>query len=255
MKVVILAGGLGLRLVEETKTRPKPMVEIGNKPILWHIMQYFSQYDFRDFIVALGYMGDVIKKYFHDLHLIDSNLKVRTYSGEVTVENSKRPDWTIELIETGLETKTGGRIKRLKPYLQDQTFILVNGDGISNVDIHELLQFHRSHGKLATLTAVRSPSRFGHLEFEGDEVVAFSEKPESSETWINAAIFVLESGIFDYIEGDHTKWEVEPLEQLTRAGQLMVYKHSGFWQCMDTIHEKRILDELWRQGNPPWKIW
>jgi len=231
------------------------MVEIGGMPILLHIMKYFGYYNFRDFVIALGYQGNVIKNYILDLHLAHSNLKVNTYNGDVIIEDSNRPEWLIELIETGLETKSGGRLKRLKPYLQDQTFVVANGDGLSNMDLHKLLTFHESHGKLATLTAVKSLSRFGHVTFDGDRVIEFSEKPEIPENWINAGIYVLEPQIYDYIEGDMTKWEGEPLELLARDDQLMVYKHYDFWQCMDTLHDKRKLEELWQGGYPPWKNW
>ncbi|MBD3169387.1 MAG: glucose-1-phosphate cytidylyltransferase [candidate division Zixibacteria bacterium] len=255
MKVAILAGGVGTRLVEETEIKPKPMVEIGGKPILWHIMMHYAHFGYKDFIIALGYKGHVIKKYMVDYCSLNSNLTVNLSSGEVTIHNGSKQDWNVELIDTGMPTLTGGRIKRLKPYIGDETFMLTWGDGVSDVDLDKLLQFHRSHGKLATLTAVRPPARFGHLEFEGEKVVQFSEKPQTAEGWINGAFFVLEPGIFNYIDGDMTQWEKEPLERLAADGQLMAYRHGSFWQCMDTLRDKKLLQDLWDNGNPPWKLW
>jgi glucose-1-phosphate cytidylyltransferase len=255
MKVAILAGGLGSRLAEETETRPKPMVEIGGRPILWHIMMHYSTYGLKDFAIALGYKGEVIKKYMVDYCSLNSNLTVNLQTGQIEMHGGVKPDWTIDLIDTGLSTQTGGRIKRLAPYLGDQTFMLTWGDGVSDVDLDALLAFHRSHGKLATLTAVRPPARFGHLQLDGEQIVEFSEKPQIGEGWINGAFFVLEPGIFDYIDGDTTHWEKEPLERLARDGQLMAYKHTSFWQCMDTIREKKILESFWESGKAPWKIW
>ena len=256
MKVAILAGGVGSRLEEETDVRQKPMVEIGGKPILWHIMQYYSCYGFREFVIALGYKGDYIKKYFVDYASLQGNLRVETHSGDIQVrENGEQVDWTIDLIETGVKTQTGGRIKRLAPHMGNETFMLTWGDGVSNVDLNDLIRFHKSHGKLATLTAVRPTARFGHLDLDGDRITEFSEKPQTREGWINGAFFVLEPSVFDYIEGDHTSWEREPMEQLARDGQLMAYKHDGFWQCMDTLRDKRLLNELWDSGESLWKIW
>ena len=255
MKVAILAGGHGTRLAEETDVKPKPMVEIGGRPMLWHIMMIYAQYGFKDFVIALGYKGEVIKKYMVDYCALSSNLTVDLGTGNVAVHNGNKPDWTVELIDTGMRSQTGGRIKRLAPYMGDETFMLTWGDGVSDVRIPDLLNFHRSHGKLATLTAVRPPARYGHLQFEGDRVAEFSEKPQTGEGWINGAFFVLEPAIFDYIEGDDTQWEKEPLEGLARNGQLMAYRHSSFWQCMDTLREKYVLEELWRSGKAPWKTW
>ena len=255
MKVAILAGGVGTRLVEETQIKPKPMVEIGGKPILWHIMMHYFRYGYKDFIIALGYKGEYIKKYMIDYCHLNNNLTVDVKNGDVKIHNSEqKPDWLVELIDTGIDTLTGGRIKRLQPYLQNGTFMLTWGDGVSNVDLSDLLRFHKSHGKLATLTAVRPHARFGHLDIEGDQVVEFSEKPQTREGWINGAFFVLEPGIFDYINGDDTQWEKEPMEQLARDGQLMCYKHTSFWQCMDTLRDKRLLESLWQNGDPPWTI-
>lgn len=255
MKVAILAGGHGTRLAEETEVRPKPMVEIGGKPILWHIMMIYAHHGFKDFVIALGYKGEIIKKYMLDYCALSSDLTVNLKNGDVTFHNGSKLDWTVQLVDTGLHTQTGGRIKRLAPHIGNETFLLTWGDGVSDIDIHKLLSFHRSHGKLATLTAVRPPARYGHLELDGDVVGEFSEKPQTREGWINGAFFVLEHGIFDYIEGDNTQWEKEPLEGMARDGQLMAYRHTSFWQCMDTLREKHILETLWNSVNPPWKVW
>lgn len=255
MKVAILAGGFGSRLAEETEIKPKPMVEIGGRPILWHIMMHYSFYGFNDFVIALGYKGEVIKKYMVDFAALNSNLRVNLRNGHVQMNGGFKPEWTVELVDTGMKTMTGGRIKRLQPFLGEGTFMLTWGDGVSNLNLRDLLAFHRSHGKLATLTAVRPPARYGHLELEGNKVCVFSEKPQASEGWINGAFFVLEPEVMDYIDGDETQWEKEPLERLAREGQLMAYRHESFWQCMDTLREKYILDTLWESGQAPWKIW
>jgi glucose-1-phosphate cytidylyltransferase len=255
MKVAILAGGVGSRLAEETEIKPKPMVEIGGMPILWHIMMHYANYGYNEFVVALGYKGEVIKKYMADYSSLNSNLVVNMRTGEIRMNGGQRPDWTVELIDTGIPTLTGGRIKRLAPFIGNETFMLTWGDGVSNIDLDELLDFHRSHGRLATLTAVRPPARFGHLAFEGDQVRKFTEKPQTSEGWINGAFFVLEPEVFDYIDGDETQWEREPLERLANDGQLMAYRHTGFWQCMDTLRDKRLLEDLWQSGDAPWKVW
>ncbi len=254
LKVAILAGGTGSRLAEETETKPKPMVEIGGIPIMWHIMNHYAAYDHKDFVIALGYKGEVIKRYVLDQTELGHDLSVSLADGRVKVHKGETVDWNIRLVDTALQTQTGGRIKRLAPYLGSSTFMLTWGDGVSDVDLDELLAFHRSHGKLATLTAVRPPARFGHLELTGDQIVEFSEKPQAQEGWINGAFFVLEPEIFDYIDGDATHFEKEPLERLARAGQLMAYRHNSFWQCMDTIREKILLETLWQSGNAPWKI-
>lgn len=253
MKVCILAGGHGTRLAEETEIRPKPMVEIGGKPILWHIMKHYAAFDHKDFVVALGYKGDYIKKYFAEYASMQGNMAIDLKNGKVTCDACPI-DWNIELVETGLNTMTGGRIKRLKPFVNNETFMLTWGDGLTNVDLDALLAFHKHHGKLATLTTVRPPARYGHLQLGSDgKVMEFSEKPQASEGWINGAFFVLEPEIFDYIEGDQTQWEKEPMEGLAMDGQLMAYKHTDFWQCMDTLREKYILETLWKTGNPPWE--
>jgi len=255
MKVAILAGGVGTRLAEETAIKPKPMVEIGGRPILWHIMKHYSHFGNNEFVIALGYKGEYIKKYMVDFCHFNSNLTVKLNNGDVKVHDGNKVDWTVELIDTGMSTLTGGRIKRLASYLNNGTFMLTWGDGVSNVNLNELLKFHKSHGKLATLTAVRPTARFGHLDLNRDKVLEFSEKPQTKEGWINGAFFVLEPGIFDYIDGDHTQWEKGPLEQLAKDGQLMAYKHEGFWQCMDTLRDKHLLNELWDSGKVAWKIW
>jgi glucose-1-phosphate cytidylyltransferase len=255
MKVGILAGGYGSRLAEETSVRPKPMVEIGGRPILWHIMKHYSHHGFHEFVIALGYKGEMIKEYFIDYSALSNNLTVDLKSGTLKSHTGEKPDWTVELIDTGMDTLTGGRIKRLAPYLGDGTFMLTWGDGVSDVDLKALLAFHKAHGKLATLTAVRPPARYGHLDLDDDRVKVFSEKSQLQEGWINGAYFVLEPGVFDYIEGDDTQWEREPLERLAREGQLMAFRHTSFWQCMDTMREKHILESHWRSGQAPWKVW
>ncbi len=255
MKVAILAGGAGSRLAEETQIKPKPMVEIGGRPLLWHIMKHYAHYGFKEFVIALGYKGEIIKKYMVDYSSLHSNLIVNLQTGEVKMNGGSKPDWTVNLIDTGIPTMTGGRIKRLAPYLGDSSFMLTWGDGVSDVNLHQLLAFHHSHGKLATMTAVRPPARYGHMVFEGDRVAEFTEKPQTGEGWINGAFFVLEPGIFDYIDDDSTQWEKEPLEKLARDGQLMAYRHDSFWQCMDTLREKHILETLWQTNQAPWKIW
>lgn len=255
MKVGILAGGVGSRLAEETEIRPKPMVEIGGRPILWHIMKYYESFDFNEFVVALGYKGEYIKKYMVDYCHLYNDVTVHQGQGRIEVHDGPRDDWTAQLIDTGQSTNTGGRIKRLQPYLGDETFMLTWGDGVSDVDLRKLLEFHKSHGKLATLTAVRPTARFGRLELDGNRIAEFSEKPQTGEGWINGAFFVLEPGIFDYIAGDDTQWEKEPLEELAKDGQLMAYLHEGFWQCMDTLREKQLLQSMWDEGDAPWKVW
>lgn len=254
VKVGILAGGLGSRLAEETDVKPKPMVEVGGRPLLWHIMKYYAHFDFRDFVIALGYRGEVIKRWMREYPDLTNDLTVDFRTGDVAVHDGDREDWTVSLIDTGQPTATGGRIKRLAPYLGDTTFMLTWGDGVSTVDLHALLAFHHSHGRLATLTAVRPPARFGHLELDGEQIVEFSEKPQVNEGWINGAFFVLEPGVFDYIDGDVTQWERDPLERLAKDGQLMAYRHYGFWQCMDTIRDRKLLQSLW-DTEPPWKVW
>lgn len=255
MKVGILAGGVGTRLSEETTVKPKPMVEIGNRPILWHIMRYYYQYGYDEFVVALGYKGEYIKRWFFEEAHLASDLRIRSAEGVVESKGAAPEDWTVDLIETGQQTNTGGRIKRLVPHLGPGTFMLTWGDGVANVDLDALLKFHRSHGKLATLTAVRPPARYGHLDIDGDQVVEFSEKPQAAEGWINGAFFVLEPEIAEYIDGDDTLFEREPLERLAAEGQLMAYRHDDFWSCMDTLRDKVMLERLWQSDKPPWRNW
>ncbi len=256
MKVGILAGGHGTRLAEETEIKPKPMVEIGGRPILWHIMMHYSCYGHDNFVIALGYKGEVIKRYMVDYCSLNSNLTVNLRAGRVdTHDNGAIQDWTIELIDTGLNTMTGGRIKRLQPYMKNETFMLTWGDGVSTVDLDKLLAFHRNHGRLITMTAVRPPARYGHMELEGDRIREFTEKPQTAEGWINGAFFVVEPQVFDYIDGDDTQFEKEPLERLAADGELMAYRHDGFWQCMDTRRDKYVLEKMWESGQAPWKTW
>lgn len=255
MKVVILAGGFGTRLSEETETKPKPMVEIGGRPMLWHIMKVYAHFGFNEFILALGYRGDVIKRYFLEYSESNADLTVDLGTGRVTAHNASHEDWTVHLVDTGLETITGGRLKRLASWLRNGTFMMTYGDGVADIDLRALLRFHRSHGKLATVTAVRPPARFGGLMFEGDRVSKFTEKPQIGEGWINGGFFVLEPAVVDYIDGDATHWEREPLERLAIDRELFAYKHDGFWQSMDTLRDVRLLNAVWSSGEPPWKLW
>ena len=255
MKVVILAGGLGTRLSEETVLRPKPMVEIGGKPILWHIMKIYSSYGFNDFVICLGFKGYVVKEYFSNyfLHMSDVTFDMRNNSMEVH-QNYAEP-WKVTLVDTGADSMTGGRVKKVAPYL-DGTFMLTYGDGVADVDINALLAFHRSHGKDATVTSTQPSGRFGALNIDGDgNVLAFQEKPVGDGSWINGGFFVLEPAVLDRIDADATVFEKEPLEGLARDGKLAAYKHSGFWQPMDTLRDKNHLEELWNSGNAPWKVW
>ena len=255
MKVVILAGGVGSRLSEETVLKPKPMVEIGGMPILMHIMMYYGQFGHSDFLIALGYKGEVIKKYMVDYCNLSSDLTVRLGTGDVSRHSSNTKDWTVSMIDTGVPTLSGGRIKRLQPYLGTETFLLTWGDGLATVDVNDLIRFHRSHGKLITVTAVHPPARFGALELDGNQVTCFNEKHQLREGWINGAFFVLEPGVFDYIDGDMVQFELEPLKRLAGDGQFMAYRHDGFWQCMDTLRDKVLLEKLWADNCAPWKIW
>jgi glucose-1-phosphate cytidylyltransferase len=254
VKVAILAGGVGSRLSEETEVKPKPMVEIGGRPILWHIMKHYYRHGFDDFVVALGYKGEYIKRWALDLAVMQGDVTI-SGDGRVIPHEGQRDNWFVTLVDTGVETQTGGRIKRLAPHLGEGTFMLTWGDGVSDVDLHRLLDFHRSHGRLATMTAVRPPARFGHMLLDGPLVTEFSEKPQAREGWINGAFFVLEPPVIDYIDGDMTHWEREPLERLAAEGQLMAYRHESFWQCMDTLRDKVLLDAMWASGEAPWKTW
>ena len=256
MKAVILAGGFGSRLSEETTIRPKPMVEVGDKPILWHIMNIFSAQGVDEFIIALGYKSEYIKEYFLNFYAINSNLSLDLASGRTTIHDGNQPKWKLHLVDTGLHTQTGGRLKRLKDWLEpDETFMFTYGDGVANVDLKALLQFHHHHGMLATVTTVRPPARFGRIAFEGHTITAFHEKADASESWINGGFFALNARVLDYIDDDTTIWERDPMEKLARDQQLAGFRHTGFWSCMDTLHEKQMLDALWNSGEAPWKIW
>jgi glucose-1-phosphate cytidylyltransferase len=255
MKVAILAGGLGTRLAEETSARPKPMVEIGEHPILWHIMQIYATFGFKEFVIALGYKGDVIKEHFINYRRRSRSCTVSLATGEVTYHDGDSLNWTVHLLETGLHTQTGGRIKRIAEYLDNEPFLLTYGDGVCNIDIRRLVEFHQRQGKLATVTVVRPPARFGSVVFDGELMVGFEEKPQLSEGWINGGFFVLRPEVTRYIAGDESIWEREPMERLAADGQLAAYKHEGFWQCMDTLRDVRLLNSLWESGNPPWKVW
>lgn len=254
MKTIILAGGLGTRLAELTANLPKPMVEIGGKPILWHILNGYSVQGFREFIIALGYKSEVIKKYFLDFYAINNDLTLDLAAGRTKIRSENQPDWTVHLVDTGIATQTGGRIKRLEGWVGDETFMMTYGDGLSNVNIKALISFHKKHGKLATITAVRPSARFGGLVLQDNQVIEFSEKNQAHEGWINGGFFVLEPEIFNYIGSDQTIWEKEPLENLASNGQLMAYFHEGFWQPMDTLREQRLLESLWLSGIAPWKM-
>lgn len=256
MKAVILAGGFGTRLSEETVVRPKPMVEIGGKPILWHIMNIFATHGIKEFIIAIGYRGEVIKDYFLKFYAFNNNLSIDLATGATIIQNGPQPDWKVHLIDTGLHTETGGRLKRLQSWLaEDETFLFTYGDGVADLDITSLLKFHSAHGKIATVTTVHSPARFGRIAFQEDLVTEFHEKPQAAEGWINGGYFVLNSQVFDYIRGDDSIWEREPVERLAHDGQLMGYRHHKFWSCMDTLKEKTYLENLWSSGKAPWKIW
>ena len=256
MKVVLLAGGLGTRISEETSTRPKPMVEIGGKPILWHIMKIYSHYGFNDFVVCLGYKGYVIKEYFANYFLHTSDVTFDMANNKMEVHQNYAEPWQVTLVDTGADTMTGGRLKRVKDYVGNETFMMTYGDGVSNVDIAELVKFHKSHGKQATLTATQPSGRFGAININNqEEVTSFQEKPAGDGSWINGGFFVLEPSVFQYLDGDDTIWERKPLESLAASNQLSAYKHNNFWQPMDTLRDKNHLEELWATGNAPWKLW
>ena len=255
MKVVILAGGLGTRLSEETESRPKPMVEIGGHPIIWHIMKHYARHGFHEFVLALGYKGEEIKRFFLDYNRLRASVTVDLASGRSNFHEGAPEDWTVHMIDTGLKTNTANRLKLLQPWLEGETFMLTYGDGVCNIDLQDLVRFHRSHGRLATVTAVRPPARFGGIIFDGDLVSQFTEKPQIGEGWINGGFMVLQPGVLDYIKGDDLSLESDTLEQLAADHQLAAYKHDGFWQCMDTLRDLRLLEHLWQSDQPPWKTW
>jgi len=256
MKVVVLAGGFGTRLSEETDLKPKPMVEIGGHPIIWHILKIYSHYGFNDFIICLGYKGYMIKEYFANYFLHNSDVSIDLAKNKIEVINCHSESWKVTLIDTGFNTMTGGRIKRIKSYIGDETFMLTYGDGVADVNIDKLVRFHKNHGKYATVTAVQPSGKFGALTIVKDnEVASFIEKPAGDGSWVNGGFFVLEPQIFDYIKGDEPYWEREPLENLAKENQLVAYKHAGFWKPMDVLRDKRELEEMWNKGAAPWKSW
>ena len=257
MKVVILAGGLGTRISEESDFKPKPMIEIGGKPILWHIMKIYSHYGFNDFIICCGYKAYVIKDYFHHYYMHQADMTINLGNNSIDYHNSKAEPWCVTLIDTGINTMTGGRIKRIQPYVGDEPFMLTYGDGVSNVNIAALLEYHKKNNKLATLTAVQPSGKFGALDYyDNNEIISFKEKPKGDGAWINGGFFVCEPSVFEYIrEGDETVWERGPLEGLASDEKLNAFKHEGFWQPMDTLRDKNELEKLWAQGQAPWKLW
>lgn len=255
MQVIILAGGRGTRLAEDTAARPKPMIEIGGKPILWHIMHIYAAHGYKEFLVACGYMGQLIKEYFRNIFVHERDFVVDLTDGSLQLLGSANIDWRVGVIDTGLDTQTGGRLRRLESLVGRETFMVTYGDGVGDIDVTALVDFHRRHGRLATVTAVRPPARFGSLSIDGDVVREFAEKPQTGEGWINGGFFVFEPAVFDYLAGDDTLLEREPLERLTADEQLMAFRHPGFWQPMDTLREKHLLESLWASGAAPWKIW
>jgi glucose-1-phosphate cytidylyltransferase len=254
MKAVILAGGLGTRISEESHLRPKPMIEIGGKPILWHIMKIYSRYGINEFVICLGYRGYIVKEYFANYFLHMSNVTFDMVENRMEVHEHHAEPWRVTLVDTGQDTMTGGRLKRVRDYIGDETFCFTYGDGVSDIDINDAIRFHKAHGKAATVTAIQPPGRYGALNMEGDVVRSFQEKPAGDGAWINGGFFVLEPSVIDRIAGDHTFWEQEPLQGLAEDGELVSYRHTGFWQAMDTLRDKNQLEELWSR-NPPWKVW
>ena len=255
MKVVILAGGLGTRISEESIHKPKPMIEIGGKPILWHIMKHYSFFNLNDFVICCGYKGYLIKEYFLNYFYHVSDITINLKDNSVEIHKKQSEPWKVTLVDTGNESMTGGRIKAIKEYIDNQTFCLTYGDGLADIDIHKLIKHHQSQKRFATITGTEPPGRFGSLRVEGSKVIGFQEKPKGDGAIINGGFFVLEPEVFDYIEGKNTLWEKEPLENLAKTNQLSVYKHDGFWQPMDTLREKNYLEELWSSNQAPWKLW
>ena len=253
MKVILLAGGRGSRISEQTDSIPKPMIEIGGKPILWHIMQIYANFSHNDFLIALGYKGEVIKDYFSRYHVLNSDFSVNLRSGKITPLRSETTDWDVTLVDTGVHSMTGGRVKRMKDFVEEKACMLTYGDGLADINIDELLSFHKSHGRLLTVTAVHPGARFGELEIDGDDVLSFQEKPQVKQGWINGGYFVIEPDFFDFISDDMTILEREPLEEVARAGEMKAYKHDGFWHCMDTKRDRDNLELMWRSGKAPWQ--
>jgi glucose-1-phosphate cytidylyltransferase len=255
MKVVLLAGGLGTRISEETQVKPKPMVEIGGRPVLWHIMKIYSAYGVNDFIVCLGYKGYVIKEYFANYFLHMSDVTFDMAANSMTVHEAKAEPWRVTLVNTGEDTMTGGRLKRVRDFIGEDDFCFTYGDGVASIDVNKLLDFHRSEGRLATMTATQPPGRFGAVDLEGTRVNRFIEKPQGDGNWINGGFFVLSPKVIDYVKDDATIWEHQPLERLAAENQLSAYLHAGFWQPMDTLRDKLHLEDLWSRGKAPWKVW
>jgi glucose-1-phosphate cytidylyltransferase len=255
MKVVILAGGYGTRLSEKTDLIPKPMVEIGGFPILWHIMNIYAHHGFKEFVIALGYKAEIIKDYFYNYHTLNSDFTINLANDEIIYHKSCGLDWMVTLVDTGLNTMTGGRIKQLKKYLMDESFMLTYGDAVADVDIKSLVEFHKMNQKLVTVTATHPKTHYGELDLVGNQVRTFSEKPELNQSWINGGFFVLEPEVLEIIEGDSTVFEKEPLEHLASIDQMACFKHNGFWQCMDNLRDNKYLNQLWNDSDPPWKIW
>lgn len=253
MKVLILAGGLGTRLSEYTESIPKPMVMVGRKPILWHIMKTYAKYDFKNFYIALGYKSEVIKEYFLNYRTLNSDFSVDLFDGKIETHQKGTVDWKVNLIDTGLNSMTGGRVKRMQDLIGNETFLLTYGDAVADINISEIIKFHKNHGKMITVTAVRPEARFGEIDIENNTVTSFKEKPQTTKGWINGGYFVVEPEFFKFIENDETILEKTPLEKVAQMGELMAYQHRGFWQCMDTKRDKELLDRLWETDNAPWK--
>lgn len=253
--VVILAGGLGTRFAEETEIRPKPMIEVGGYPLLWHIMKQYAHFGFKEFFIALGYKGELIKRYFMEYFSLSGNMTLDLARGAVERDHADHEDWVIHLIDTGQETLTGGRVKRLKPWLKPETFMVTYGDGVSDIDLRALLAYHQAHGRTGTVTAVRPPARFGGLIFDGDFIAQFTEKPQIGEGWINGGFMVFEPRVFDYLDGDRSSLEIDGLERLAADRELVAFRHEHFWQCMDTLRDKKYLERLWSEGHAPWQVW